>query len=379
MKWIKICVIIFSIMAVYQTDLYADITNSQQRELYRMARSARSAESNGQLERALDLWRFISDRKPSDVSAYNGVQRCLIGLNRFDDALSFLDSTLVTSRLRQTRFSPITVTADRIGVLFVAGQDDQAQAAIAEMLMEFRGDPKTYKEAAQILFAQRFDDEALDTYRRGRQECSNPHLFAKEMAYYCEARMDWETAVTEYLLYLEDSPSRLRYVTGAIGDMPVQLGADSVATTVILQYRSQSSPNFQLVLSQLLADLHFRSQRYEQAFDMYIFIDSVGDGRGEKLLEFAQMLLDEGEIPLAQHTYNTILTLDAPQNVQLRALLGKGRTAEALNMPDSAVVTPDTRTERYATTALSGVKYARQCGCSISFSSCVRCHAGNII
>ena len=307
-------------------------------ELYRKGRLARQSESNGELDKALELWQYVIKQKPSDYSAYHGIVRCLTELERYEEVLVFLDESMTNSVKGLNSLDPVSIRADKIGVMFSAGLKDDAQTEILALLDKYRGDPKVYQEAANVLFTARLSDQALSIFHRGREECHNPYLYARDIARWSEAQMNWNTAVVEYVNYLRENPSRLAFVTGAIADLRVDLGADSVAIAVIQDEISTSEKSFVPTLQQLLASLHFRARRYNLALEQYKKLDSLNVGQGRELIDFAQLLMDEEEFDLAFDAYENIIAVSPAGKFYPQAMLGKGLAAEALGEVDSAAV-----------------------------------------
>ncbi len=308
----------------------------RQKEIYRISRLARSAETAGKLERALDLWRAVIALRPDDYSARRGIQRTLIGLERYDEALEFLGSLAASTGSGGNLRDLISLTADRIEVLYMAGRPDDAENEIESALTDFKGQDRIYSEIASVLFGQRHDDEAFAVIKRGRSESGNPHLFAREMARWHEAHMNWEEAIREYILYLEERSSRLNYITGAIGDMPAESGADSIAVKLISERIEDTDPDFSIVLRRLLASLHFKAKRYGQALAQYKLLDRMGREPGRELLQFADQLMTENEYALAWEAYNELVAAQLSAGSTAHALLGKGQAAKAEGEIDSA-------------------------------------------
>ncbi|MDP8239070.1 MAG: tetratricopeptide repeat protein [Candidatus Hatepunaea meridiana] len=309
---------------------------SKQQEIYRISRLARKAESDGKLEHALDLWEAVIAQKPNDYSAYRGIQRALVGLERYDEALKFLDAKLTVKLDKQGSIDPIMIHADRVGILFLSDTTDQAEAEIEKVLNKFKGFENVYTEIANVLFGQRLEDQAASVIQRGRKECKNPYLYAREMARWFEARMNWHGAIEEYLLYLEDRPDRLNFVTGAVGDMPENSGADSTAIIVISKNIRTVDKEFSIILRRLMASLHFKAQRYEEALAQYKLLDKIGHNPGQELLEFAGLLMSEGEYLLSWDAYNEVISANFSDQAKAHANLGKGHSTIALGEIDTA-------------------------------------------
>ena len=148
--------------------------------------------------------------------------------------------------------------------------------------------------------------------------------------------MNWQEAVEEYILYLDERHSRLNYVTGAIGDMPAASGADSIAVMVISQKIEDADEDFSVVLRRLMASLHFKAKRYQEALTQYKLLDRLGQQPGSELLQFADLLMNEGEYTLAGEAYRELIHADISASTTALALLGMGHAALAIGEIDSA-------------------------------------------
>lgn len=326
-------------------------------EIYRISRLARNAEADGKLERALELWQAVMSQQPDDYSAYRGIQGALGELGRFDEALEFLDSMLPKVQSGKSRISPMMIKADRIAILYWAGDDDKAGEETDTFLHEYIGQQKAYTEIATVLFGRRKDDAAVDVIQQGRKECNDSFLYARELARFHEVRMSWENAVEEYILYLEDRPDRLTYVTGAIGDLPAGAGADSIAVEVISRRIEDVDKDFSTVLRRLLASLHFKAKRYEEALSQYKLLDEIAQDQGSELLKFAGLLKVEGEYDLALEGYHELISSGSSASNIAQARLGKGLVFLALDEIDSARIAFETLIDADSSMAVSFEAY----------------------
>jgi len=304
--------------------------------LLRAGRLARQAEADGRWDDALTAWKLILEPKPGDRSAYLGVKRCLLATSRFDEALTFFKSMEPVAGSGSAGIDPLTIAVDRVEVLFTAGREKEADAALENTLTDWYGNPDTYADLSRVLISLRQGDRGLNILRRGRRECGDPHLFAREIAQYSEARMDWDTAVREYLLDVEAEPDRLNYIIGAIGDIAASPGGDSIAVAIISQkLKERLEPTYARSVRKLLASLAFRARRYGEALEQYQELDRLGDP-GQELLIFAQLLFSEGEFRLAWQAYNLIITRNPFGVSAAGAWMGKGDCADRLGEIDSA-------------------------------------------
>ena len=88
--------ILLLLLAVFLPNLFAQSSDDKlsRKEILRLNRQARQAESTGRYERALGLWQTIMNDKPGDYSAYLGIRRSLVELAEYDKALEFSDMML---------------------------------------------------------------------------------------------------------------------------------------------------------------------------------------------------------------------------------------------------------------------------------------------
>jgi tetratricopeptide (TPR) repeat protein len=318
---------------------YDSVAVAKAQEASRLSRLARQAESSGDYVRALEMWKSVEKVRPGDFAAYGGIRRCLVGLSRFDEALEFLDRSKGIAERGKLGLDPTSISADRVEVLFAAGRDDQAEAEIEKELKAHSDYPNIYRDFANILYARRRADEAVDLLRRGRKACKDPTLFAREIAQFAEARMDWPLAVEEYLLYLTESPDNISFITGALGDIIREPGGDTLVTRSLRRKRATLNPEQAEAFLELEAGLLFRSADFQGAFEAYRQLDSGKSGEGEIMLTLARQFGEEGAFDYALRAYNEFLSKGTPGPGYYRALIGKARICRQLGMIDSARVT----------------------------------------
>lgn len=341
----------------------------RQQEVNRATRLARQAESDGDLERALDLWQFVHDNKPGYFSAYHGIKRCLLGLNRYREALVFLDGELEKASRSAGILKPADIAADRIEVLYTAKEDSAAESELEKALVKYRGDKKIYRSVSGVLSLHGMYERSLEVLYRGREEINDPFLYAREIARWAENRMNWETAIREYLLYLEESNSRLSYVTGAIGDLSDQPAVDSIAHSVVSETLEETEGPFSITLNRLLAALYFRSQRYDIALEHYQELEALTGAGGHEMLGFAQSVAAEGEYPLALQAFNDVLSIGPKAKIKESALIGKGLLMEMTDNLDSAEISYKTVLELNSSSSAMFEAYSR-----LGFISIERSH-----
>jgi len=329
----SIILIILTALSLSEPCIAQQKSNGSQQELFRVSRQARNAESAGNLEHALELWRAVEAIRPGYYSAYNGIRRALIDLKRYDEAIKYIDAMARQARTGKIQLDPLQIAADRTELIFVAQGDSLGQIALGKILTEYKGNPTIYRELSSVMTGLRKNDEAIELLIRGRKETGDQFLFARDLARWYEARMDWEAAIDEYLIYLLENENHSSYVVGALADISSTPHTDSLVVSIISNKAKQS-----LSVRRLLAALHFRAKRFPEALEQYKIIERDSNGNGKELLEFARMTYEEGEFRLSKEAYTEILSHNPGSNLKNVALLGKGLAALAISEIDTAEI-----------------------------------------
>ena len=316
----------------------AGVKSTNQREYYRVSKAARSAETKGDFEAALKYWSEVNRLKPGYLSAYKGIRRSLTNLKRYKEAITFIDTMLTAARSGTIRLDPLTIMADRVDIYISRDGHEDSQDKIEEVLIEYRGNLKIYQELSNILAAHRLSDEAIAMLYRGRMECDQEYLYARNLARWFESRMDWEAAVKEHLLFLYESDKNQSFVVGALGDIDNKPNSDSIAVQIVMTELAAQGPNRKIALRKLLASLHFRAGRFKAALTQYQILDSQSEDQGRDLLNFAKLTLIEGEFQFAREAFDQILLSNPKGKLWADVMLGKGEALAGLGKLDSAAI-----------------------------------------
>jgi|GEM_PF-1087796 len=309
-------------------------------EIQRASRLARQAENEGDYARALELWQFVYDKRPGDYSAYSGLKRNFIQLRRFDEGLAFIERVggeRTGKSVMGARFEPSMVVADRIEMLLAAERTSDALTAVERALVEHKGNQNVYRSISSILYSRRHSDEALAVLERGRREMGNPLLFAQEIAFQAESRMDWERATVENINCIRESPDRIPYITGVIADYAERPEAGDIVRKVLKQAASRSDGPTALLIRQLQAGLEFRARNYGPALEAYAGLYSAKAISAGEFLDVARQLTDERQFSLALSALNMLADDAAAADIISRVQVGRGSCYEAMGMPDSAL------------------------------------------
>ncbi|MFN3821589.1 MAG: tetratricopeptide repeat protein, partial [bacterium] len=223
--------------------------NYQQRS--QLSQLARQAERMEDWEGALKLWMALWHMQPGDYSAYSGIKRCYLKLNLYDEALKFLDQAAYDQRSAPGKIDPTLMAGDRVEILLTAGREKEAQEAVTEALRRFATNPNMYRSLFSVFSKFRLFEQGEAILRKGRDILGNPHLFAPELAYQAEQRMDWAQATQEHLNYLKEDPLRLPSVVNMISAYIENPGADTIVNMIIKSHLNSADERFRAVILRL--------------------------------------------------------------------------------------------------------------------------------
>lgn len=309
----------------------------QQEEIQRITRMARQAESDGNYERAVELWRAVEKLSPGNFSAYNGLKRGLTALQRFDELLDYLSEMQRNNATSRYGLDRTFLLSDQIDVILMTGKQDNADKITEDAIRSNPSDARLYQDISRAYFRNGLIEKALDILRTGRKNLGNPREFALDIAKWCEARMDWKGAAVEYMLYLEETPTRLEYVIGALADIAVQPSMEQTVFKLIEEKLHSDDTAIRDLYRRVSASLHFRSRRFAQSYQIYLTLEQQDRFDGRELLGFAQSVVSEGEFHLAITVFNEVLGRAKDLRVRSDAFLGKGVAAEGLMLPDTSI------------------------------------------
>ena len=309
-----------------------------QRDLYRVSRQARGAESKGNHESALKYWTEVNRIKPGYFSASKGIRRALVNLGRHSEAIDFLDTMLIAAKSGKIQLDPLTIMADRIDIYISHVGYEDTKPKIETILSDYKGNPKLYRELSDVLATHRKSDEAIAMLYRGRKESGQEYLFARDLARWFESRMDWESAVEEYILFLYEADKNLNFTTGALGDIANEPNSEGIVVAVISAELKAQADKKSIILRKLLASLHFRAGRFKDALSQYQILDRQTGDQGQELLNFAKLTLIEGEFKFAREAFDELLRSNLKGSLRANVLLGKGEALLGLGYPDSAAI-----------------------------------------
>ena len=297
---------------------------------------ARAAETRGDYERALAMWREILNRSPWSPDAVQAVPRTLIVLKRYDEAQQFVNDLLQKSDLGG-EMKPLSDPSSEYSLTLLLGQvalakgDDTGAWEIWNgALKKFNNSDEAVHLLVITLQQNRRWEDSEKLIRDHRKEAKSPAFMALELANSLRGQMNYAAAADELLLYAQSTPAGWQIAQTYLNQFPDDSTANEKVVGTLKKAVQHDRKNG--TLWKLYAGYLLKAGELDEALDATIAADSLSDGAGGLLvLNASQTLLDEGAVELARRGFQKVLAWKPPPDLSARAELGLGRCLEALD------------------------------------------------
>jgi tetratricopeptide (TPR) repeat protein len=294
-------------------------------------RLAQGFEQAGDYERAAGLYRELLSRDPQNTVYFDALQRMLIQLKQYDDAVA-----LINGRLGLTP-ADLNLRALLGSVYHRSGRDREAQEEWDKALGLNPASPNPYRIIAGVMIENRLLDRAAEVYRRARVACNDPNLFTIELSQLLAVSMDYHGATTELLRWLGQNPGQLAFVQGRLAAFTGKPDARKAAMDAVREALREKDD---ARLSELLGWLYLEGKEFSEAFEVYRNIDRLTRAQGGSLLAFADRAFKEQAFDVAARAYEEAIKapLSAAKMPYAKfgyasTLKGMGAIADTLTRP----------------------------------------------
>lgn len=271
-------------------------TQQDDRAIYRMAQQY---ERGGDYRNAARLYERLYLRDPGNATYFDGYRRMLMQLREYDRAIAMTEERLERNPRDATLLSIL-------GGMYYQAEEREKAFDIWEKTLNL--EPRNiapYQQVASRMIENRLLDQAIDIYKRGRQNVGQPHLFANDLAFLYASTMNYRGATREYMMILEHTPQQLSFIQSRMSMYVLRNDGLEQAIEVVENIAEQSRDKLQF--QRLLAWLYREGKDYEQAYNIYKHIDRSQNARGAELYSFAQTAFREREYEVAAQAYRDIL------------------------------------------------------------------------
>ncbi|MDO9548040.1 MAG: tetratricopeptide repeat protein [Candidatus Marinimicrobia bacterium] len=284
------------------------------RELDTKYRLAIQYEQQGQIDRALDIYRYLFDQDPANTNYYSRFTYRLFELKNYD-RLEHVISTYL-------RYKPKDETAlVDLGKLYFSRGDTVLAEQHWENYWKVGKYSQSYTRSLfNCLISLRQYDRAEEVIVIAREYYGKEDLFAIELANFQMMRGNYIKSTQEYLIYGRQNHRNYQFAGNQIlrfpNDSSLFVQIDSLIQLEISQ--TKGIPE----LYELRADLLFRFKHYDTAVEQTMIVESLRDNKGNTVLDLAADLLNIGEFTLAEQLYTTIIKKPEFRGAVPKALLG---------------------------------------------------------
>jgi tetratricopeptide (TPR) repeat protein len=278
--------------------LGAVLAHSQTLDADTKFRLAQGFELAGDFEHAVTLYRELYERYPTNQVYFEGLQRVLVQLKRYDEAIAVIQNRLVT------RPRDVALRGQLGSVYYKAGREQEADREWEGIIDADPRNPNQYRLLASMLTENRLLDRAADVYRRGRAAVGDKNLFALELAQLLTATMDYGGATSEYLRWLDRNSSQLGFVQNRMASFTAKSdGRHAAINAVLASMQEQDDPRRE----ELLGWLYLEGKEFDKASDAYRRLDRIGNRQGAALYDFAERSYKARAYEIAARAYQEAL------------------------------------------------------------------------
>lgn len=318
-------------------------------------RLAQGLENAGENEQALALYRELYLREPRNVVYFEGLQRVLTRQKRYDELAG-----LIRERLRA---SPGDLGLwGQLGSAYYRGGDEaRARAAWDSAIAMSPGNPAVYRFVANVMIENRLLEQAAESYRRGRQACGDPSLFAFELSHLLAMSMDYRGATEELVRWLENNPGQTAVVQSRLSAFT---GSGEGRAGAIEAVRQAIERTGDTRFYDLLSWLYLEGKEYRRALEVVVAVEGKTGGGGATMLAFADRAYSDRAFAIAAEAYDLALAASLPRARvpgarygRAMALLGMAASVDTTAQP--LILTPIPGTEQLSRYAASVAAFQR--------------------
>jgi tetratricopeptide (TPR) repeat protein len=269
---------------------------------------------NSEFDKAADAYEKLLSKNPSSGYYYENLLTCYFGLQKFDEAEKL-------TKKQQRRFSSnFYFKVDQGYVYKKQNLPEAARNQWDKLISGLSGDELPASELASAFQKRGETDYAIRTYETVRKKSNSPTLFCYELARLYADKHETFKMVTEYLNALQTNPMMQNDIEGYL-----QLYLSStedyelVKSAVLKKYKEHPENES---YSELLVWLYVQRKDFNSAFMQARAIDKRNKEEGRRVLELANLALQNGYYDDATTMYNYIITLGKDKVNYMNARIG---------------------------------------------------------
>jgi tetratricopeptide (TPR) repeat protein len=307
-------------LTIFLRAQFVKVVAPNERQMRDRLSQAQRLEREGQMESAAEIYKFLCDAQPDNYAVY----RSYVSLLFRQKDLSELERVIVRFTQRNPKNEEAAVDLGRL--YYARGDSALAFDEWQQAITRFGHALNFYRALFNGMISLGINDQAEALIGQARAHYAQPDLMALELANFQSMRGKYLASAREYLLYAHQNPRHFEMITTQILRFPTDsllfCGLDSLLVAAAGQ------PSAQTGLNRLRAELLFKYERFEAAFDEIIRVENMTGNRGDQALNFLKNLVQIRRYKMAQQLYSRLLAIKELQAVAPQALLGLAEAFE---------------------------------------------------
>jgi len=272
---------IFILVTLFSA-LFAQTINAQTSgELLRLAQEY---ESNGEFDKAIDIYSDLFDSNPESVTYYKYYYNSLLNSNSFKEI-----EKLVRKQLKRNP-EQLTLYVDQGRSYKKQGMEDEAIAQYSTAIDKLSNDKSQYVQLANSFLVISENEFAIQVYEKGRNQ-SKSYTYSYELANLYYRTSEYKKSMELYVEHLLEEPRRFATICNGLIRM-LNSEIDHLNLQEIL-YANIQKNNDPILVEMLVWDF-IQQKDFESALIQVKALDKRYKEQGERLIDLAQSA--EGEL-----------------------------------------------------------------------------------
>jgi len=261
-------------------------------------RIAQRFERQGQIDQALEIYKYIVDKNPQNYRYYQRYTYHLFSLKNYAELQRVIQQHL--------QYNPNAegVIVDLGKLYFSRGDTTLADEYWQSALQRLKYSQSFFRTLYNGLISLKEFERADKLIKQARDYYGKADLFALEVANIQMIRGNYLESAREYLIWGRNNPRNYRQISIRILRFPTDSRLCAGLDSLIQQEMNRENASREI--HKLRADILFKFHHYTDAVNEIMLFESLNQYKGNEILDLAMDLAKEGEYRLAEETYTRI-------------------------------------------------------------------------
>ncbi|MTI29856.1 tetratricopeptide repeat protein, partial [Xanthovirga aplysinae] len=255
--------------------------------------------AKGDLNKAGLLYKeLLRDRKNISF-IHNNYFHLLLDSAYYREAQRYLNKLL--------RWYPESVTyqVEKAVVLKRKGEEQESQESIYELVEKVKSNQHKLQLVAQQLTKYQMMEHAIYAYKEGRKIEDSPAAYSLQLASLYRLQNNKSDMILEYLLFLDENPSRINYVRNILQNFLTEEKEQQAFKQLILARVRKEPENKNY--PELLIWVNLQQKNFYGAFVQARAMDKRWKTKGTEVMKIAHLALKNEEYELAVKFYQYVI------------------------------------------------------------------------